>query len=235
LSVIESNLRAGIVSSAGAVGPWQLMSVQAKRFGLKLNKKVDERKSFSKSTQVAATLLRTLYNEFGNWLLVIAAYNAGEGRVKQAIRKSGSKDFWNLQSYLPAETRAHVKKFIATHYFFEGSGGLTTMTNGEMQDYHAALAANNALYNINKEAPNTSVIEVEGKYSSLVTSKILLMDILEFNRLNPGFDKLLDEGQVYKLRLPDNKLSLFKDKKQQILKESVELLFAAPAEIAMEK
>ena len=58
-----------------------------------------------------------------------------EGRVRQAIRKSGSRNFWELQTFLPLETRNHVKKFIGTHYVFEGNGGLTTMTASEIEDY----------------------------------------------------------------------------------------------------
>jgi hypothetical protein len=130
LSVIESHLNANLVSSAGAVGPWQLMIYEAKRFGLKTGR-VDERKNFTKSTHVAAKLLLELHGRFNDWLLVIAAYNGGEGRVKRAIAKAGSNSFWDIQYYLPAETRNHVKKFIATHYYFEGKGGYTTLTAQE--------------------------------------------------------------------------------------------------------
>ncbi|WP_309480032.1 transglycosylase SLT domain-containing protein, partial [Brevibacillus agri] len=73
---------------------------------------------YYKSTHVAAKLLKELYEQFGDWLLVVAAYNGGAGRVKNAIAKSGSRDFWKLQFLLPEETRTHVKKFIATHYVF---------------------------------------------------------------------------------------------------------------------
>jgi membrane-bound lytic murein transglycosylase D len=62
----------------------------------------------------------------------VAAYNAGAGGVRKAIRKAGSRDFWVLQDFLPKETRNHVKKFIATHYLFEGGGGMTTMTAAEI-------------------------------------------------------------------------------------------------------
>jgi membrane-bound lytic murein transglycosylase D len=74
---------------------------------------VDERKDFAKSTGGCALLMKELYAKFGDWLLVVAAYNAGAGGVRKAIRKSGSRDFWALQDYLPQETRNHVKKFIA--------------------------------------------------------------------------------------------------------------------------
>lgn len=133
LSVIESHLVPGLVSWAGAVGPWQIMPDEAQRFGLRRSGSVDERRDFAKSTGAAALLMKELYNKFGDWLLVIAAYNGGAGSVRKAIRKSGSRDFWALQDYLPKETRNHVKKFIATHYLFEGGGSKATMTAAEIE------------------------------------------------------------------------------------------------------
>jgi membrane-bound lytic murein transglycosylase D len=141
LSVIESDLTSKAVSAAGAVGPWQIMAEEATRMGLKINSRVDERTNFRKSTNAAAKILRELYCEFNDWPLVIAAYNCGAGRVRQAMRKSGSKNFWNLQSYLPLETRFHVKRFIGTHFIFEGCGGLTTMTAAEVKDYNLKVAS----------------------------------------------------------------------------------------------
>lgn len=120
LAVVESELKASAVSKVGAVGFWQLMPETAQLLGLKVTAKYDERKHLSKSTQAAAIYLRDLHREFGDWLLVLAAYNSGPGPVYKAIRKSGSRDFWKLQAYLPAETRAHVKRIIATRYYFEG-------------------------------------------------------------------------------------------------------------------
>ena len=104
------------------------MPATARALGLKVSKRSDERVDYQKSTHAAARHLKDLYNEFGDWLLVIAAYNGGSGNVYSAIRKSGSRNFWNLQYYLPAESRTHVKKFIGTHYIFEGQGGVTTLT-----------------------------------------------------------------------------------------------------------
>ena len=84
-----------------------------------------------KSTHAASRYLTSLFSIYGDWLLVIAAYNGGPGKVNTAIKKSGSRDFWTLQKYLPAESKNHVKKFIATHYMMEGEGGITTVTKAE--------------------------------------------------------------------------------------------------------
>ncbi len=81
LAVIESNLKPTALSWAGAVGPWQLMPATARLLGLKVTRKVDERKNYYKSTKAAAIYLRDLYTELGDWLLVIAAYNGGTGNV----------------------------------------------------------------------------------------------------------------------------------------------------------
>ena len=135
LAVVESELKTKAVSRVGAVGPWQLMPGTAKIFGLKVGRSNDERQQYHKSTRAAARYLRDLYSEFGDWLLVLAAYNSGPGPVYQAIKKSGSRNFYKLQHYLPAESRGHVKKYIATHYYFEGKGGVTTLTKSERIEY----------------------------------------------------------------------------------------------------
>jgi membrane-bound lytic murein transglycosylase D len=127
LSVIESELNANAVSRVGAVGSWQLMPATARILGLKVSCGMDERKQYGKSTKAAARYLKDLYGKFGDWLLVVAAYNGGANAVSRAIRRSGSHDFWLLENYLPAESRRHVKKFIATLYYFEGQTAVITI------------------------------------------------------------------------------------------------------------
>jgi membrane-bound lytic murein transglycosylase D len=139
LAVVESELKATAVSRVGAVGPWQLMAGTARDLSLKVKGKYDERRNYSKSTVAAAKYLRDLYHQFGDWLLVIASYNSGPGKVLTAIKKSGSHNFWVLQNYLPAETRGHVKRFIATHYYFEGYGSITTLTKAEVMSYKKSV------------------------------------------------------------------------------------------------
>lgn len=226
LSVIESSLQAGLVSWAGAAGPWQLMPYEAKKFGLIVTKNYDERTNFFKSTHAAAKLLKELYETFGDWLLVIAAYNAGVGNVKKAIQKSGSTNFWNLQYYLPEETRMHVKKYIGTHYIFEGVGGFTTMTASETNAYNSALANNshNAIPLTTEELNITTTIEIKGRYVSTVVAKNLLIEQHQFNKWNVGFDKKLAEGNVYTMRIEKEKVALFETKKSDILFESINKL-----------
>jgi membrane-bound lytic murein transglycosylase D len=150
IAVVESNLKTSAGSHAGAAGIWQLMPLAAKSFGLKVTEKVDDRFHVYKSTVAAARYMKLLYAEFGDWLLAIAAYNAGSGRVHYAMRQAGSHDFWQLQNFLPAETREHVKKFIGVHFYFEGQGSVTTMTKAEIRQYEKTVAeftANNSVAN----------------------------------------------------------------------------------------
>lgn len=163
LAVIESELRLKAVSHVGAVGLWQLMPGTAKMLGLKVSSKYDERRLSYKSTNAAAKYLKDLHKEFGDWLLVIAAYNSGPGPVYTAIKKSGSRNFWRLQQYLPLETRLHVKRFIGTHYYFEGKGSITTLTKAEATEYTNAVAKFEASLNesvASEAATNTGANDI---------------------------------------------------------------------------
>jgi len=229
LAVIESNLKPTALSRVGAVGPWQLMPATARILGLKVNHKVDERKNYAKSTKAAAIYLRDLYTELGDWLLVIAAYNGGTGHVYSAMRKSNSRDFWNLQYYLPAESRNHVKKFIGTQYTFEGQGSVTTLTKEEATDQLSGSSMYVFTRKLSKdELAGAKTMNVSGKYFSSVISKYILMDGAEFNRYNPEFDRVMaSANNSYDLKLPADKMDLFVSSKYQILNESVQRLLAA--------
>ena len=117
LPVIESALNPRAVSRAGATGLWQFMLGTGKQYGLRVNSLVDDRCDPIRSSYAAARFLRDLYRIFGDWTLVIAAYNCGPENVNKAIRRSGgSMDYWKIYPYLPAETRGYVPAFIAANY-----------------------------------------------------------------------------------------------------------------------
>ena len=117
LPVIESALNPTAVSRAGAVGLWQFMLATGKRYDLEVNSLIDERRCPIKSTRAAARYLKDLYDIFGDWSLVIAAYNCGPNNVNKAITRAGGvKDYWVIYPYLPRETRGYVPAFIAANY-----------------------------------------------------------------------------------------------------------------------
>jgi len=218
LAVIESHLKSNVKSWAGAVGPWQFMPVTARNFGLRVNQYYDERTDYFKSTHAASRYLTDLFAIYGDWLLTIAAYNGGPANVNHAIKKSGSRDFWTLQRYLPAESRNHVKKFIATHYIMEGNGGITTATKAEIKNLLFSNSQANA------DISDAKIEIVTGRYNSLVIVKYLSMDIVIFNKMNPDFDRLIADNGKYELRLPNDKMDIFLAKKFDILNESVQML-----------
>jgi membrane-bound lytic murein transglycosylase D len=224
LAVIESHLKTHLTSWVGAKGPWQFMPETGRQMGLRINAYEDERTNYYKSTHAAARYLKELYGQCGDWLLVIAAYNGGPGRVFSAIKRSGSRNFWDLQYYLPTESRNHVKKFIATHYIFEGRGGFTTTSVDDWNQEQLELM-NNAIaqrLQLSKEEVEASEsVLITGKFNSMVAAKVLFMDINEFNRYNPEFDQTLAAGKNFDLRLPKDKMELFNAKRNEILSESV--------------
>ncbi len=218
LAVIESNLQLNARSWAGAVGPWQFMPATARNMGLRVSGKVDERKDFHKSTHAASKYLNKLYAIYGDWLLVIAAYNGGPGAVNSAIKRSGSRDFWTLQRFLPTESKNHVKKFIATHYIMEGQGGIATVTKAEAANFVQASLTTQV------ESPDASLQEISGRYNASIIARHISMDLAVFNKLNPNFDKLVGTNGNYSLRLPEDKMTIFQQKKSVILTESMDLL-----------
>jgi len=113
--LVESHFKGKARSSAGAAGFWQLMPATARSLGLRVDAYVDERLDPLRSTQAAAVYLRKLYDRFGSWELALAAYNAGAGTVRRAIRRHGTYDFWELRERraLPKQTRFYVPKIMA--------------------------------------------------------------------------------------------------------------------------
>lgn len=117
LAIVESHLNNNVFSHAGAGGIWQFVPGTARHYNLRVNRVIDERFSVEEATDAAILHLKDLYETFGDWTFVMAAYNSGAGTVRRAMRlASDSKDYWEVAKYLPRETRNYVPKFIAISY-----------------------------------------------------------------------------------------------------------------------
>lgn len=220
LAVIESNLNTHARSYVGAVGTWQFMASTARFLGLTVNSHRDDRKDLYKSTVAAAKYLSQLHSMFDNWMLVIAAYNCGPGRLKQAISSSGSTNFWDLKKYLPQESQKHVMKFLATTYIMEGFADFFGVEQKELLLGNVSEAPSPKRY---RTLAKTSI---SGKYSMAVIAKYASIDLIQLEKLNPG---LLDNisqniSQSHQLSLPADKMILFKENQAKILNESIFLI-----------
>jgi membrane-bound lytic murein transglycosylase D len=222
IAVIESSLQSNVISTKGACGPWQLMPGTAKTLGLTINPYVDERTDYYKSTGAASKYLLQLYGQLHDWLLVMAAYNGGLGRVNDAIKKSGSTDFWRLQYYLPEESRTYVKRFLATQYIMEGDGSdkYTTDSSHTMN-----IGTYNASPNLSQtEQADLQKLTISGRYNSAVIAKNIAMSMADFDRYNPYFDKIIVTNGSFDLKLPSAKMQLFQTNKYPILGECMQNL-----------
>jgi membrane-bound lytic murein transglycosylase D len=211
LAVIESDLKTTALSSAGAVGPWQLMPGTARDLGLTVVKGRDDRTDLSKSTHAAARFLSILYEQLGDWLLVVAAYNGGPARLDNIIKRNDKKNFWDIQQDLPAESRNHVKKFIATHYIFEGKGSETT-----------GILPNESVTVLSKEELNgLDSLTINGRYIGEVIADQLEIEWKRFEKWNPLFNEKVSSAP-YTLKLPKEKKAVFEIQHDAILKRSVQ-------------
>jgi len=148
--------------------------------------------------------------------------------VFNAIKRSGSRNFWDLQYYLPEESRTYVKRFIATHYIMEGGGGITTVTNpfaGMANEGGASVNPFDTKPQLTlEELETTATQSISGKFNSVIIAKNLAMDIILFNHFNPDFDNMMSANGNYDLRLPQDKMQLFMANKYPILNECVQIL-----------
>jgi membrane-bound lytic murein transglycosylase D len=201
----------------GAKGYWQFMPETARLYGLTVNKRQDDRTDLDKSTRAAARYLQDMYDELHDWLLVIAAYDGGTNRIHSAIRKAGSANFFDLQYYLPAECRNHVKRFIATNFYMEAVPAGPDLLPGGEKALETALSE--------EDLENTEVQTVTGHFTAGAIARHLSIPLPEFIRLNPNFDhQLAGSEECYNLRLPRDKMAMFNDDKAVILNESVRAL-----------
>lgn len=201
LPVIESALNPIAKSRAGASGLWQFMTATGKRFGLEINSLVDERFDPHKSTNAAMQYLKFLYDRYGDWNLVIAAYNCGEGRVDRAIRSSnGVKDFWTIYPHLPRETRNYVPIFIAATYIMN------------YFDAHGIIP------NEGTKPLSLDSIMINKSLHFRQISDVLNIPIEDIRKYNPQFKKDMIPGDYkpYSLNLPSPHLLSFIDKESSI-------------------
>ena len=187
LPVIESALNPRAVSRVGAAGLWQFMLGTGKQYGLEVNSLVDERRDPVRSSYAAARYLRDLYRIFGDWNLVIAAYNCGPGNINKAIHRSGGeKDYWRLYPYLPAETRGYVPAFIAANYAmtYYCEHGICPMST--------------------KLPLETDTVVVDRDVHLEQIAKVLDLDIEMLRSLNPQYRRDIVPGATkkYAIRLP---------------------------------
>ncbi len=202
LPVIESALNPVAVSRMGATGLWQFMLKTGQGYGLEINSLVDERRDPYKSTEAAVRYLKDLYSIYGDWNLVIAAYNCGPGNVNKAIARSGGKqDYWEIYYYLPRETRGYVPAFIAANYIMK-----------YYAEHHICPVKLN-----NFQALDTVQVNQEIHFGQI--AEILDISVNELRRLNPQFKRDIVPGNYkpYALVLPTNKMIAFIDKKDEIL------------------
>ncbi|HYR29482.1 MAG TPA: lytic transglycosylase domain-containing protein, partial [Thermoanaerobaculia bacterium] len=119
LAMIESGFNVEVHSAADAIGIWQLVPDTARRYGLKVDDTVDERRDPEKATDAALSYLSYLYNRFGSWYLAAAAYNSGENRVARIMtdvtgsEKGTDADYYRIWDQLPGQTRDYVPAMIA--------------------------------------------------------------------------------------------------------------------------
>jgi membrane-bound lytic murein transglycosylase D len=195
LSLIESGFNPYAYSIARAAGPWQFIASTARRYGLEINWWKDERRDPIKSTEAAADYLKDLYGMFGSWNLAMAAYNAGEGKIIKALRRSNADDYWDLLGtrHIREETKEYVPKFIA-----------------------ASLIANNpkdfGFDDIQYNRPmRYDEVKVEAPIDLSVAAECAGTDLDTIKKLNPELRRWCTPPDVphYALRIPEGTKETF--------------------------
>lgn len=194
LPVIESALNPKATSRVGAAGLWQFMVTTGKQYGLEINSLIDERRDPIKSSYAAACYLKDLYNIFGDWSLVIAAYNCGPENINKAIhRADGQADYWKIYPYLPRETRGYVPAFIAANYV------MNYYCEHNICPMRTTLPAKTDTVVVTKDVHLKQIADVCG------------IDIDELRTLNPQYRRDIVNGnnKPSVIRLPANATNTF--------------------------
>ncbi len=218
LPVIESALNPNAVSRAGAAGLWQFMLATGKRYGLEVNSLVDERRDPVLSSYAAAHYLSDLYKIFGDWNLVIAAYNCGPETINKAIHRSkGEKDYWQIYPYLPRETRGYVPAFIAANYI------MTYYCEHNICPMTAELPAKTDTVMVNRDLHLEQV------------AKVLDVDMQQLKALNPQYRRNIVNGgtKPSALRLPEMLVNTFIDREDSVYAYNSEELLSKRSEVAV--
>lgn len=220
LPVIESALDPTAKSRAGAVGLWQFMLPTGKRYDLKVNSLVDERRDPIKSSWAAAKYLKDLYEIFGDWSLVIAAYNCGPSNINKAIhRADGVRDYWAIYPYLPKETRGYVPAFIAANY---------------IMTYYCD---HNICPMKTKWPIATDTVMVSQNLHFEQISALCGIDKEDLRALNPQYitDVVPGQSEPCAVRMPQEKLLTFIDCKDSIYNYRAEELLPRRAVVAVKE
>ncbi len=202
LPVIESALNPMAKSRAGAMGLWQFMLSTAKRYGLSVNSLVDERRDVERASYAAAHYLSDLYQIYGDWNLVIAAYNCGTSALNKAIKRSnGERDYWKIYPKLPAETRGYVPAFIAANYVMN-----------YYCDHNICPLTTKAL----PTATDTVMVYTDIHFEQI--AQVLNISVDELKSLNPQYRRGIVNGKSGEasLRLPSSLISVFISKEDSI-------------------
>ena len=210
LPIIESALNPSAVSRAGASGLWQFMIGTGKIYGLESNSLVDDRRDPIKATWAAARYLKDMYDIYGDWNLVIAAYNCGPGTINKAIRRAdGEKDYWKIYNYLPRETRGYVPAFIAANYI------MTYYCNHNICPMETNIPAHTDTVLVNKNL----------HFEQIADLCRLPMD--QIKSLNPQYKRQIIPGhsKPYTLRWPMEAISSFIDQQDTIYNHRANELF----------
>lgn len=211
LAVVESALNPTALSRVGAAGLWQFMLPTGKMYGLEINSLVDERRDPLKATHAACRYFTDMYRIYGDWNLVLAAYNCGPGNVNKAIRRAGGKtDFWEIFPYLPKETRSYVPLFIAANY---------------IMNYYCE-------HNICPVETNlplaTDTVMVRSSLHLQQVADILQIDLEEVRALNPQYKRDIIPGNTGPcvLKLPAAETYAFVDREDTVYLHRAEELLA---------
>ena len=193
LAIVESALNPKAKSHSGATGLWQFMYLTGKQYGLNVTSYVDERQDPLKATVAACVYFEKLYDTFGDWNLVLAAYNGGPGYLQRKINSVGSNNFWDLYPHLRRETRNYVPTFIAVNYAmnYAGEHGIVTVPS-------------------KITLTDTDTLVLKHQVETQVLAEMLCLDdeIIQF--LNPAYKKNLFPKSAV-LVLPEFAITDFKN------------------------